>query len=91
MDLSFLGPAGASVIIVWFFLKYMRDEADNRDATYKVLADAINKNSEHIATSSESQRDVVKSNQEILTFMKSLNGSLKGVVKEKQEKAKGSS
>lgn len=74
MDISFLGPAGASVVIVFLFLKFMKEEADRREASYKNLSQAIKKNTE-----------VSKETKE---FLVNLNGSLKRVVKKKQKEAK---
>jgi len=43
-DFTQLGASGAVVITVLLFLKYMREEAIKRDATYLKIAANLNKN-----------------------------------------------
>lgn len=34
-----LGSAGAAVVVVWFFLSYLKSEGDKRDQRYEELVD----------------------------------------------------
>lgn len=88
MDISFLGPAAASVLIVGMFLKYMRDESDRRDKANEQLTVAINKNTEAQKETTKVSKETQKIAKETKDFLVNLNGSLKKTVREKQEKAK---
>ena len=41
MDFSQFGASGAVVVVVFIFLKYMREEAKKRDITYEKVAKAL--------------------------------------------------
>jgi hypothetical protein len=66
-DFAQLGPAGAVVVVVWFFLRFMREEAVKRDRTYKEVAQALTKLS--VATDKNTQ--ATKSAD---TYLKQRNG-----------------
>ena len=69
MDLSTLGPAGAAVAIVFLFLKFLKESMGH-------LTASINRQ----VAASESQK---KSSDEVLKFMKNLNGELKKAAQKK--------
>lgn len=82
MDLSALGPAGAGAIIVYFFLRYLRDERISREksqaeerAARKDMMRSMAKSIDHNTRVSEQTYD----------FLKNLNGELKKAAQRKLE------
>lgn len=69
--LTAFGPAGAAVVIVALFLKFIRDEGEKRD---KVIS--------HLAKESQLTRKAITENTQ---FMRNLNGELKKAAQKKLE------
>jgi transcription elongation factor GreA-like protein len=69
MDISQLGASGAVVIVVAFFLKYMKEEAIKREETINKLGKAVDQNT-------SATKELVKTNREHYNFLKNLNGKL---------------
>ena len=76
MDLSQFGAAGAIVIVVALFLKYIRQEAEHRDKIIDKITNAVHLNTEAVTKSTAVS-------QETYRFMKNLNGELKKAAKRK--------
>jgi hypothetical protein len=90
-EVSQLGAAGAVVIVVYFFLKFIREEGDRREKSFDRLAAVIEKTAEATDKNTviaEKTAETVQLNTEateaLRTFMTRLNGSLKKTVEEKQ-------
>jgi hypothetical protein len=81
MDLSAIGPSAAVVIVVIAFLKFLTAENVANNKTRKELAEAMTKNAQNTARNTTATTEMHQ-------FLKNLNGSLKKVVDEKQEKAR---
>lgn len=62
IDLSSMGPAAAAAVIVYLFLKFLKD-------VMAKLTLSIEKNTQATVTNT-------KANKEVLKFMKNLNGKL---------------
>lgn len=71
LDISTLGPAGAAVIIVFLFLKFLRDEGTKRDRREAQFTKTIQGNTR-----------VTKATYDLL---KNLNGELRKAAQRKLE------
>jgi hypothetical protein len=84
-DLTQFGAAGAIVIVVWFFLKFTREESVRREVTYDKLSAAIEKTAVAAQENTMATRVNTQTTNEMRLFMLRLNGSLKHTVEEKQQ------
>jgi len=71
VDYSTLGPAGAAVIIVFLFLKFLRDESAKRDRREEQFVKTIEANT--------------KVGKQTYDLLKNLNGELKKAAQKKLE------
>ncbi len=82
-DISFLGPAAASVLIVGMFLKYLRDESDRRDEqhdqmikTLKSVKSQVKENDKYLrdrnGRDAEAWAESRKFNKQLIKEMRSL-------------------
>lgn len=67
-EYSQLGAAGAVVVVVYLFLRFMRDEGVKRDESHLKLTDAIDRNTEVT--------------NETYKYLKHRNGSFEKLIKE---------
>lgn len=78
MDISFLGPAAASVIIVALFLRYLQQDTIQRQAQNKEFMRAIDAN-----TKATNKMDSTM--EETITYLKHRNGSFEKLIKEQPQ------
>lgn len=78
MDLSFLGPSAASVIVVIAFLKYMSDDSTRREHQHNETIKALSKNT---SVTSEMNRTM----KETVTYLKHRNGAFEKLIKEQPQ------
>lgn len=57
MDFSQFGASGAVVVVVFLFLKFMKDEGVKRDTTYAKVAKALENNEKAVATADKYLRE----------------------------------
>lgn len=53
-----LGSAGAAVVVVWFFLNYLRSDAAQRDQRYEALTRTV---TERLVDNSQAMREFARS------------------------------